>query len=134
LGDKGRATNSVRYVAPRLPNAGKLIATLGISEHLKMFSAAGSRFALHRRWRPITTAPPPPALWKLFADGATGGYAMFAGTIARVSSFTGVAGQMTLTFGSGITTVRLDIDGNGVAEYQVKINGDVTGDYGGWLL
>lgn len=60
--------------------------------------------------------------------------ALFAGTIARVTSFTGVAGQMTLTFAAGITTVRLDIDGNGVAEYQAKINGDVTGDYGGWLL
>ena len=60
--------------------------------------------------------------------------ALFAGTIARVNSFTGVAGQMTLAFAAGITTVRLDIDGNGVAEYQAKINGDVTADYGGWLL
>ena len=60
--------------------------------------------------------------------------ALFAGTFDEVTSFTQVAGQMTLTFAAGITTVRLDIDGNGVAEYQAKINGDVTGDYGGWLL
>ncbi len=58
----------------------------------------------------------------------------FAGTIAKVAAFTHTAGEMTLTFASGITTVRLDIDGNGVAEYQMKINGDVTGDSGGWLL
>jgi hypothetical protein len=41
---------------------------------------------------------------------------------------------MTLTFAAGITTVRLDIDGNGVAEYQAKINGDVTADWTDWLL
>ncbi|MDB5472461.1 MAG: hypothetical protein JWR84_4021 [Caulobacter sp.] len=58
----------------------------------------------------------------------------YAGTIARVAAFTHHAGEMTLTLAGGITTVRLDIDGNGVAEYQVKINGDVIADYGGWLL
>ncbi|MDB5472530.1 MAG: Ca2+-binding protein toxin-related [Caulobacter sp.] len=58
----------------------------------------------------------------------------YAGTIARVAAFTHHAGEMTLTFAAGITTVRLDIDGNGVAEYQVRINGDVSGDWGGWLL
>ncbi|WGM39950.1 hypothetical protein [Caulobacter sp. NIBR1757] len=59
---------------------------------------------------------------------------VFAGTLAKVSAFTHTAGEMTLTFASGQTTVRLDIDGNGVAEYQVKINGDVTADWSGWLL
>ena len=58
----------------------------------------------------------------------------YSGTLAQVASFTRHAGEMTLTFAGGITTVRLDIDGNGVAEYQVKINGDVTGDWSGWLL
>ncbi|WGM37741.1 calcium-binding protein [Caulobacter sp. NIBR1757] len=58
----------------------------------------------------------------------------YAGTLAQVASFTRHAGEMTLTFAGGITTVRLDIDGNGVADYQVKINGDVTGDWSGWLL
>ena len=59
---------------------------------------------------------------------------LFAGTIARVSSFTHTAGEMTLVFAAGITTVRLDIDGNGTAEYQAKISGDVTADWTGWLL
>ncbi len=58
----------------------------------------------------------------------------YSGTLAQVASFTRHAGEMTLTFAGGITTVRLDIDGNGVADYQVKINGDVTGDWAGWLL
>ncbi len=60
--------------------------------------------------------------------------ALFAGTIERVSAFTQTAGEMTLTFAAGITTVRLDIDGNGTAEYQAKINGDVTADWTDWLL
>jgi hypothetical protein len=51
-----------------------------------------------------------------------------------VAAFSKVAGQMTLTFASGITTLRLDINGDGKADYQMKINGDVTGDSGGWLL
>ena len=43
-------------------------------------------------------------------------------------------GQMTLTFASGITTLRLDVNGDGKVDYQMKINGDVTGDSGGWIL
>eukprot|EP01030_Chromulinospumella_sphaerica_P034459 gene34459-biopygen15925 len=58
----------------------------------------------------------------------------YGGTLAIVSAFTGAAGQMTLAYASGPTTVRLDVDGNGVAEYQLKINGDVTGQTAGWLL
>jgi hypothetical protein len=58
----------------------------------------------------------------------------FAGVIAKVAAFTHHAGEMTLTFAGGVTTVRLDIDGNGVAEYQAKINGDGTGDSAGWVL
>ncbi len=58
----------------------------------------------------------------------------YSGTLSVVSAFTRHAGEMTLSFAAGITTVRLDIDGNGQPEYQVKINGDVTGDWAGWLL
>ncbi|MDB5470722.1 MAG: hemolysin-type calcium-binding repeat family protein [Caulobacter sp.] len=43
-------------------------------------------------------------------------------------------GQMTLTFAGGITTVRLDVNGDAKVDYQMKINGDVTGESGDWLL
>ncbi|WP_271069004.1 hypothetical protein [Caulobacter sp. NIBR1757] len=43
-------------------------------------------------------------------------------------------GQMTLTFADGITTLRLDVNGDGKVDYQMKINGDVTGDSGDWIL
>ncbi len=43
-------------------------------------------------------------------------------------------GQMTLTFSGGITTLRLDVNGDGKVDYQMKINGDVTGESGGWIL
>ncbi|MBI1406162.1 MAG: hypothetical protein GC145_08565 [Caulobacter sp.] len=58
----------------------------------------------------------------------------FAGTIVQVAAFTHQAGEMTLTYSGGVTILKLDIDGNGVAEYQMKINGDVTADTAGWLL
>ena len=58
----------------------------------------------------------------------------YAGTVTEVASFGKNAGEMTVTFAAGITTVRLDINGDGKVDYQVKINGDVTGDTGGWLL
>jgi Ca2+-binding RTX toxin-like protein len=51
-----------------------------------------------------------------------------------VGAFSGAAGQMTLTFGGGTTTLRLDTDGDGAADYLMKINGNVTADSGGWLL
>jgi Ca2+-binding RTX toxin-like protein len=51
-----------------------------------------------------------------------------------VGAFSGEAGQMTLTFGGGTTTLRLDTDGDGTADYLMKINGNVTADSGGWLL
>ena len=60
--------------------------------------------------------------------------AAFAGTLDVVSAFSKTAGEMTVTFASGSTTVRLDIDGDGKADYQVKINGDVTAETGDWLL
>ena len=58
----------------------------------------------------------------------------FAGTLSIVGSFSKTAGEMTLTFAGGVTTVRLDTNGDGKTDYQVKINGDVTADTGGWLL
>ena len=58
----------------------------------------------------------------------------YAGTLSLVSAFSKHAGEMTLTFAGGITTVRLDINGDGKVDYQMKINGDVTGESGDWLL
>lgn len=43
-------------------------------------------------------------------------------------------GQMTLTFAGGITTLRLDVNGDGRVDYQMKINGDLAAESGGWLL
>jgi Ca2+-binding RTX toxin-like protein len=56
------------------------------------------------------------------------------GTLSVVGAFSKAAGQMTLSFAGGITTVRLDVTGDGKVDYQVKINGDVTGEWGDWLL
>ena len=52
---------------------------------------------------------------------------------ALVSAFSKVAGQMTVTFAAGITTLRIDATGDGKADYQMKINDDLTGDTG-WLV
>ena len=51
-----------------------------------------------------------------------------------VSAFDGTAGRMTLNFAGGITTVLLDVDGDNIADYRLRINGDATGDTGGWVL
>jgi VCBS repeat-containing protein len=51
-----------------------------------------------------------------------------------VGAFDKHAGQMTLTFASGQTTLKLDVNGDGRVDYQMKINGDVTGESGHWLL
>ena len=45
-----------------------------------------------------------------------------------------LTGQMTLTFAGGITTLRLDVNGDARVDYQIKINGDVTGESGDWML
>ncbi len=60
--------------------------------------------------------------------------AAFAGTLALVAAFSKTAGEVTLTFAGGITTLRLDSTGDGKADYQMKINGDVTGESGDWML
>ena len=51
-----------------------------------------------------------------------------------VSAFSKQAGQMTMSFAGGVTLIRLDVNGDTKADYQLKINGDVTGDSGGWML
>ncbi|WGM39262.1 FG-GAP-like repeat-containing protein [Caulobacter sp. NIBR1757] len=60
--------------------------------------------------------------------------AAYAGSLTEVASFSKTAGEMTVTFAAGITTVRLDTNGDGKTDYQVKINGDVVADTGDWLL
>jgi Ca2+-binding RTX toxin-like protein len=64
------------------------------------------------------------------ADSTTAGDQAFH----LVSSFTSHAGEMTLAFSGGITTLQLDVDGDGVTDYRMKITGDVHLDSGGWLL
>eukprot|EP01030_Chromulinospumella_sphaerica_P034517 gene34517-biopygen18247 len=64
------------------------------------------------------------------ADTGTAGDQAFT----LVSAFSKAAGQMTLAFAGGLTTLRLDVNGDGRADYQMRINGDVTADSGGWLL
>jgi len=51
-----------------------------------------------------------------------------------VGAFDGQAGRMTLTFGGGITTLQLDIDGDRSADYRLRINGDVRADTADWVL
>ena len=58
----------------------------------------------------------------------------FTGTISEVAAFGRQAGEMTLTFSGGITTLRLDVNGDGKADYQMKINGDVTDHATAWML
>jgi Ca2+-binding RTX toxin-like protein len=64
------------------------------------------------------------------ADSSTGADDAFH----LVGAFTHHAGEMTLVFGGGITTLQLDVDGDGAADYRMKITGDVRLDSGGWIL
>ena len=52
----------------------------------------------------------------------------------RVANFSGVAGQFTLAFGCGTTTLLGDTDGNGLADFSVLFTGDVTALTGSWVL
>jgi hypothetical protein len=65
------------------------------------------------------------------ANGAGAGNGIF---VLAEFGFTKTAGEMTLTFASGQTTLKLDVNGDGKADYQMKINGDVTQESGGWAL
>ena len=51
-----------------------------------------------------------------------------------MAELTGVAGQMSLSYKGGTTTLKLDVDGDGKADYTLKINGDVTLHTATWLL
>ncbi|WGM39017.1 M10 family metallopeptidase C-terminal domain-containing protein [Caulobacter sp. NIBR1757] len=53
-----------------------------------------------------------------------------------VSTFSKQAGQMTLTWvpGQATTLLKLDVNGDGKLDYQLKINGNVTADSGTWTL
>ena len=53
-----------------------------------------------------------------------------------VSSFGHHAGEMTLAYSASAnqTVLSLDVDGDGKADYQMKITGDVHLDSGGWIL
>jgi Ca2+-binding RTX toxin-like protein len=64
------------------------------------------------------------------ADANTGGDQAFH----LVSNFSHAAGEMTLSFSAGITLLSLDVDGDGSADYRMKISGDVHLDSGGWIL
>jgi len=54
----------------------------------------------------------------------------------KVTSFTGVAGQLTLAFAAGTNTTTLlgDSDGNGLADFSILFTGDVTPLTGSWVL
>jgi Ca2+-binding RTX toxin-like protein len=65
------------------------------------------------------------------AIAATGGV---NDAFSIVAAFDGNAAQMTLSFGGGITTVLLDVDGDRAADYRLRINGDVRADTAGWVL
>ena len=51
---------------------------------------------------------------------------------AFVSKFTGTAGQATLNYAAGanITTLELDVDGDGRADFRIAITGNHTGTTG----
>jgi Ca2+-binding RTX toxin-like protein len=52
------------------------------------------------------------------------------------SGFTKAAGEMFVfyTASQDQTVIRLDVDGDGLADLQLRVSGDVTGDTAGWLL
>ncbi|MCE3290458.1 MAG: repeat protein [Caulobacter sp.] len=50
------------------------------------------------------------------------------------ANFTRHAGEMTLLLAGTQTLLRLDVNGDGRADYQMKINGNVTGASGDWVL
>jgi hypothetical protein len=52
------------------------------------------------------------------------------------NGFTKAAGEMFVfyTASQDQTVIRLDVDGDGLADLQLRVSGDVTGDTAGWLL
>lgn len=57
------------------------------------------------------------------ADVNTGGDQAFT----RVAAFDGHAGQMTLTFSSGVTLLQVDVDGDATADMTIQMTGNVSG-------
>ena len=64
---------------------------------------------------------------------------------AFVTRFTKQAGQAIMSYANGVTTLQLDVNGDGKADFKVTITGDVTGSRtnlytgggdtdGGWVL
>ncbi len=62
-----------------------------------------------------------------------------------VAGFTGVAGQAVLAFNGLVSTLQLDVDGDGRADFRIEINGNLVGTTanlytgggdvnGGWVL
>ncbi len=66
------------------------------------------------------------------ADLATAGDQAFH----LVTAFTKHAGEMVLNYtaSNNLTTLTLDVDGDGKIDYTMKITGDVHLDSGGWIL
>ncbi len=64
------------------------------------------------------------------ADSITAGDQAFH----LVGNFSHHAAEMILSFSGGITLLSLDVDGDGSADYRMKITGDVHLDSGGWVL
>lgn len=50
-----------------------------------------------------------------------------------VAGFTGAAGQAVLTYAGGVSTLRLDVDGDGQSDLDIAMVGQVT-DTANWLL
>lgn len=48
----------------------------------------------------------------------------------KVAAFTGVAGQLTLTFSGGVTDLRADVNGDGVFDFRILITGNHTAHTG----
>jgi Ca2+-binding RTX toxin-like protein len=67
------------------------------------------------------------------ANSVDGGDQAF---VLAENGFTGAAGEMFVFYvaGQDQTVIRLDVDGDGLADLQLRVGGDVTGDTGGWLL
>jgi len=52
---------------------------------------------------------------------------------ALVGAFTGAAGQAVLTYAGGVSTLRLDVNGDGQSDLDIVMTGQVT-DTANWLL
>lgn len=52
---------------------------------------------------------------------------------ALVAAFTGAAGQAVLTYAGGVSTLRLDVDGDGQSDLDIAMAGQVT-NTANWLL